>query len=362
MSRAQGDRGKCRAAIELGYASGRAVSGARSSTAPHSTKVCYSAMIEQSIKALGIRFQARIQLDLFEELFRRRLHDERIKIPKALEQNFLEPATEIEDRIRRAILDYREYQSRKWESELARQRERLAIAERGLARRSTKKALADQRIATKKIAWCESQIADLSRSRLEPQDQRVFPDWYAPVVCNLGSEHVIVPMRYHLRPNDKPSSFDQRFIGLYNARRDNLTGFWRSQFGVQHGVIVVSAFFENVALNKYEHRALAPNETEKNVVVEFRPRLVERGEPTDIVVPCLWDHWVRPSEPELWSFAAITDEPPEDVSSSGHDRCVVALRSQLAELWLAPQRSRDEELFRILSEREALSFKHRLAG
>ena len=43
-------------------------------------------------------------------------------------------------------------------------------------------------------------------------------------------------MRYQLRPRGKPESFDQRFPGLYNARRDALTRFWREQFGALDAV------------------------------------------------------------------------------------------------------------------------------
>lgn len=324
--------------------------------------VCYSAMIEQSVKSLGIRFQARVQLDLFEELFRRRLTDERIKIPRAMEQDFLHPSNASEVRIFEAIQEYRQYQSRKWEAERLRQRERLAIAERTLQSRTTKKAQSEQRIASNKVAFCEAQLAALARSTLEPQDSRVFPQWYAPVVCLASNQLVIRPMRYHLRPSDKPADIDRRFDGLYNARRDSLTGFWRRQFGVKHGAAVVTSFFENVSLHKYEHRTLGVDEREQNVVVQFEPTSAQRGEPKDLIVACLWDHWSSGSAPDLWSFAAITDEPPADVRATGHDRCVVPLREQHVSLWLRPEGRRDEDLFRVLADREPCAFRHRKAG
>lgn len=330
---------------------------------PHSTAVCYSAMIEQSVKALGIRFQARVQLDLFEQLFLRRLVDERIKIPRAMEQDFLEPSNSAEDRIKQAILDYRHYQGQKWQTELRRQRERLAAAERRLAVRATKKAAAEQRIATDKIAWYESRLEGLHRNRPEPQDGRIFPQWYAPVISAECRQLVVGPMRYQLRPSGKPASIDQQLDGLYNARRDSLTGFWRGQFGTHHGVVVVSSFFENVARHKYEHRPLEPGEQAQNLVVHFQPAPShEDRAPPDMIVACVWDSWVGAGEPELRSFAAITDEPPAEVSLTGHDRCVVALRSQLVGLWLTPEGRPDEELFRLLADREPYVLRHRLVG
>ena len=35
-----------------------------------------------------------------------------------------------------------------------------------------------------------------------------------------------MPMRYHCRQNGKPASIDKQYDGLYNARRDNLDGYW----------------------------------------------------------------------------------------------------------------------------------------
>lgn len=323
--------------------------------------VCYSAMIEQSVKSLGIRFQARIQLDLFEELFRRRLSDERIRIPKAMEQDFLHPTNASEARILEAIQQYRQYQAQKWQKELTRQRERLASAERSLLIRSTKKASSEQQIASKKLAWCQGQLADLARTTLLPQDCRIFPQWYAPVVCEDSDGRVVRPMRYHLRSSDKPADIDRQFNGLYNARRDSLTAFWRRQFGVTHAIVVVTSFFENVARHAYEHRALVGTEREQNLVIEFQPK-GDAGAPVDLIVACLWDHWARPAEPDLWSFAAITDEPPDDVRSAGHDRCIVPLREQHVALWLSPKGQRDQELFRILGDRERCAFEHRMAG
>lgn len=329
----------------------------------HSWPVCYSAMVEQSIRALGIRFRARIQLDLFEQLFVRRIVDERIKIPKAMEHDFLEPASEGERRIQQAILEYRKIQGQKWEAELRRQRERLATAERSLAQRATKKAASELRIASNKIAWHEAKLSDLNRDRIEPRDTRIFPQWYAPVICAHRGEMVIRPMRYHLRPHDKPATIDQRFDGLYNARRDNLTGFWRRQFGTRHAVIVVTSFFENVARHEYEHRPLAPGERPQNLVVHFQATPDEPASTQpDLAVACLWDHWQGIEEPELWSFAAITDEPPAEVAETGHDRCVVALRTGNVSSWLSPEGCHDDELFRLLAAREPHVFRHRLAG
>jgi len=36
-----------------------------------------------------------------------------------------------------------------------------------------------------------------------------------------------------------------------------------------------------------------------------------------------------PSEPDLLTFAAITDDPPEEIAAAGHDRCSSRSRANL---------------------------------
>lgn len=320
-------------------------------------------MIEQDVKALSLRFQARVQLDLFEELFRRRIHDESLRLPKGMELAFLEPASAAEARIHAAILEYRAAQKRRWEGELSQQKERLFAAERRLVTRSTKTAQNQLRIAQNKVAWFEAKLDELSRDQPQAEDARIYPRWYAPVITLENDEWLVRPMRYHLRPSNKPASIDAKFDGLYNARRDSLTGFWREQFGRRHAIVVMSAFFENVARHDYEHRALGTGERVGNVVVRFEPQPVVAGQtPPQMTVACLWDRWVGADAPDLYSFAAVTDSPPEDVNEAGHDRCVVPLRPEHVPVWLTPETRRDEELFRILADRAAHRFGHRLAG
>lgn len=43
------------------------------------------------------------------------------------------------------------------------------------------------------------------------------------------------------------------------ARRDNLEGFWKGQFGTSHGVMVANAFYENVKAHRTEGRELGPD-------------------------------------------------------------------------------------------------------
>lgn len=58
---------------------------------------------------------------------------------------------------------------------------------------------------------------------------------------------------------------------------------------------------------------------------EFTPRT---GEP--MLVVCLWSKWVDPKgkEPELLSFATITDEPEPEVAAAGHDRTISNIKPE----------------------------------
>lgn len=323
--------------------------------------MCYSAMVEQSARALGLRFQARIQLDQFEELFQRRLGDERIRIPKGMERDFLSPTCPQEERIREAILAFRRQEQARLEAERERQRARLDAATRALAARATKRAESERRIATGKLDAIERRLAELWRDQPAPGDARIFPRWYAPVVAVEGGERVVRPMRYQLRPRGKPESFDQRFPGLYNARRDALTRFWREQFGARHGVVVVSSFFENVPRHAYEGRALAPGERATSVVVRFTPAPSAVAPRPELTVACVWERWTASGQPPLLSFAAVTDDPPPEVRAAGHDRCVVALRAAAVPRWLTPEGRGDDALLGMLADREPLYFGHELA-
>jgi hypothetical protein len=78
-------------------------------------------------------------------------------------------------------------------------------------------------------------------------------------------------MRYRCRLAGKPSFYDTKFPGTYNARRDNLEGFWKDAFGSHQ--------------HRNEGRALREGEKEENVILEVRPKPTQ-----DMLLACLWSH------------------------------------------------------------------------
>ena len=142
-----------------------------------------------------------------------------------------------------------------------------------------------------------------------------------------------------------------------SARRDNLEGFWKNVFGYSHGVMVVNAFYENVDLHRTEQRQLREDEKVQNVVLEFKPRPAQ-----DMLVACIWSRWTGPGEPDLLSFAAITDEPPEEIAAAGHDRCIIPIQPHNMDAWLNPDPKNLDAMYAILNDRARPYYEYRLAA
>lgn len=318
--------------------------------------MCYSAQVWQSYQDYVRRFGAEISIREFVELYASRDRGAKVKTTKAMDDAFLSAPTPETGEIAARIESWKTKQATEFEQLLFRQRKRLADAARTLQTKSTKKALDDQRIATNKIAWAKGKLADLRRTTLDDQDLRIFPGVYAPVMVIEHGKHVIRPMRYQCRPAGKPAFYDTKYPGTYNARRDNLEGFWKGQFGHTHGVIVCNAFYENVSRHNVEGHTLADGEVEENVVLQFRPQPKQ-----DMLIACLYSHWQQDGE-ELWSFAAITDEPPPEVAAAGHDRCIVPVKERSLGAWLNPDPKELDVLYAILDDRERPYYEHRLAA
>jgi putative SOS response-associated peptidase YedK len=315
--------------------------------------MCYSAQVIQVVRKLHRELGIRLDYEEAFRLFMRRVDDPSITISRGFEANFDHPVNDQERQIKAAIDEHRSRTATRAEKDLFSQKTRLVNAERSLKERETKKARDDVRIATKKIETLTTKLSDLRRSETTSADDRIFPMVYAGVIIKQDGQNVLTPMRYFCRPAGVPAFYDRKFPGLYNARRDNLERFWGEQFGHHHALMVVESFFENVQVHAMEHRELKVGEEAQNVVLQFTP---EPAEP--LLVACLWSHWTDPKEPDVRGFAAITDEPPADVAAAGHDRCIVNLKPEHAEAWLAPEGRSTRELQAVLSDRAIPVIQH----
>jgi putative SOS response-associated peptidase YedK len=313
--------------------------------------------VRQNLKHLSRRYEAEVDWEAFEELYRRRAEGEDIKMSRDLQRNFQNPETDGERRTAAYITQYLHAKRGEWESGIFAQRRRVTEAEESLVKRETKKAREDIRIGTQKAQEFLDRLADLRRTEPNNEDARIFPLSYAPVLISEQDRRVIRPMRYTCRLAGKPADVEKRFPGIYNARRDSLDDYWRAVYGRKHAVIVISGFYENVPEHLYQHRELAPDEKEKNLVLEFDPKPVR-----DMLVACLWDHWTKPGEPSLDSFAAITDKPTPEVAATGHQRTIITIQEQYLSDWLSPCELSKERLQQILSDKELPYYVHQIAA
>lgn len=316
--------------------------------------MCYSAQIRAEYQRFTRTYGAAIDLEEYVRLYWERAEGGKVKTPRALDLALLEAPGEPGRQLRELIERYDREQAMALEQELFRQRTRRAEAERKLKARVTKKAQEDLRISNSNVARVKARLAALARTEPEPDDARIFPGMYAPVMIREGGRRVVRPMRYQCRPAGKPALYDRKYPGTYNARRDSLGGFWKGQFAHSHGVLVIGAFYENV--RRHDPDA-GPGDPGRNVVLEFRP-----DPPQDMLVACLWSHWQAPGEPDLLSFAAITDDPPAEIAAAGHDRCIIPLRPERLDEWLEPDPAAPGAQYAILDDREQPYYRHRVAA
>lgn len=300
--------------------------------------MCYSAKILANYREYQRIYGATLSLDEFARLYGDRAQGAKIKTPKAVDAAFAGNTA-----IGESITAWERQQVAVLEQEIFKQRKRLADAERALSTKPTKKAAEDQRIALRKVEALLGRMADLKRTELLPKDSRIFPGMYAPVMVLEGGKRVLRPMRYQCRPEGKPALYDRKYPGTYNARRDNLEGFWKGQFGVRHGLMVAEVFYENVT---------GPDG--KNQVLAFTPKT---GEP--MLIACLWSPWSGDGE-ELLSFAAITDDPEPEVAAAGHDRTIINIKPEHVDAWLAG--GDPQAMYRIFDDKRHPFYEHRLAA
>jgi putative SOS response-associated peptidase YedK len=319
--------------------------------------MCYSARVKQHFNHLSRRYGAEVDWEAFEDVFRRRAEGEDIKVSRDLQRNYQHPITDVQQRTAEYIAAYLRKRKSEWETEVFAQRRRLSAAQESLAKKETKKAREEIRIATSKSEALLERLADLRRTEPNNEDARIFPMMYAPVLIRQNDKTIIRPMRYACRLAGKPADYDKRFPGTYNARRDSLDDYWRNIYGHNHAVMVISGFYENVPLHLYEHRELAAEEKAKNLVLEFDPKPSR-----DMLVACLWDRWTSPDGPNLDSFAAITDEPTPEVAATGHQRTIITIQEQYLLEWLSPAGLAPQRLEEILTDKETPYFVHQIAA
>ena len=305
--------------------------------------MCFSAQVWGQYDTYVRAYGADIDIQTFVELYIQRREGAKIRTPLALDRSFRAKAGPEFATIEGLVAEIHAEEVAHMERELFRQSKRLADARRKLATKPTKTAEKEEGIATREIARLKARLANLKRKQERPSDQRIYPGMYGPVMVWENGRRVVKPMRYRCRLAGKPASYDVRFPGTYNARRDNLEGFWGDVFGSSHAVMVADRFYENVTTD------------EGNLELEFEPR---NGE--TMLIACLWSEWHDPKgkDPALLSFAAVTDEPEPEVAAAGHNRTVINLKEEHLDAWLMPTGDLDA-VYRLLDDTQHPYYEHR---
>ncbi|MEO8315621.1 MAG: SOS response-associated peptidase family protein [Pseudomonadota bacterium] len=307
--------------------------------------MCYSAQVEDSYRKYIQMTGADMDIDQFAEVYGPKFPvfgGPKVTIPRAVDRWFDPPKSDGERKVK-ALIDVRNAAaSTALQQELFKQKKRLADAERSLATKATKAAVESKRIATDKSESLLRRINVLSDPKPRAGDGRIFPMQYAPIVVNAGGRNLIRLARYHCRMAVKPASVDRQYPGLYNARRDNIDRYWCAAFGSTHALMLVKTFYENV------------DRDGKNAVLHFVPKPAEI-----MLIACVYSVWKDPQDgSELMSFAAVTDEPPEEVAAAGHDRMIINIKPENVQSWLAREGRSDAELQDILSDRQKPYYEH----
>ncbi|CAN7751817.1 SOS response-associated peptidase family protein [Acidovorax sp. LjRoot66] len=321
--------------------------------------MCYSAQTWADFRRYTRAYGVDIDIREFYRLFVRRNGGAKLPVPKALEDAFLNDPDPKMAEIAALVRQHREAEAVRLQQLVFEQKARLVEADRQLVQKLTKKWSEERRIATDKIEGALQKLAHLNRAQPRDSDSRIYPGYYLPVMIWEDGRRVLRPMRYLCRPPGKPEANDHRFPGTYNARMTSLEGYWSGVFGITHGVVLASAFYEHVNRHRAEQRALAEGEKVEDVILEFKPRPEH-----NMLLACVWAHWTAPGKEDLYSVALVTDDPPPEVSQAGHDRCVIPIDPSNLDAWLQPDRNNLAESYRILREKEAIRpyYEHRIAA
>ena len=297
-------------------------------------------------------FGSTIALEAFEECFRRRAERQGGPIPAEVEQVFLQDAAPEFEAIRDMVTVHRLAQIRAADEEIAAQAARHADAVLRIATASTPAARHGRRQAELKIAAAQERRQRVLQGPAAWDAGLIFPNTFAPILVQGGDGLELRPMRYRCRPARLEGKLDGLLNGAHVARRDSLEGTWRDEFGISHGVVAAESFFASVAQHRLEQRALARGQGLGAVEFKFTPLPAQ-----PLYLPCIWAHWERPGEPDLWSFAVVVDTAPVDLQAAGQDWGPVALKRENVAAWLNPDPADLKACYALLDERPGLRFR-----
>jgi putative SOS response-associated peptidase YedK len=325
--------------------------------------MCCSALVIQNFNNLGLPFEVIVQVDLYANLFARRLAGEKIFINKAMEYPFSHCSNPDgrDKQIAENILQYHRQQIPILKEELQAQKKRLASICERLAQRQTNTALKDEQVTKSNIEKLKLRLKKHETIEYVDQDeQRIFPLSFMPMLTtNEQGEKVLLPVRYHMRPHNKSADFDSQCKGNYNAKKGKLleTPWWKNSLGKRHGIVAVKKFYEKVKPSDYAENFQLPVDTDmgKKLDLSFKPDGFEF-----MFLPTLWDIWRAPGRPDLFSAAIITEDAATEIARTGQPRMPIFLRQDAVEDWLSVKNKSANDLVKVLDRRESPRYSHQI--
>lgn len=311
--------------------------------------MCYSALIKANLKKLSTEFKAEADLESFARFYALRIEHPELKAPFGLDRYFLLSQDPAEAKIAPLI---RQFQK----DEVERNKMLMVEAGNEIKELSAKPTAANKKkieVRERKIEKLKKKLEAGSFDRISPLDDRIYPGSFAPVIiadAKKNGGRRLVPMRYRVRMPSGAEIPPQ--YNVFNARRDSLlkAPTWKPLFSHTHAIFPFVRFFEWVERDGEDGKV-------KKVEIAFSPS--ERG--------MMWaaSLYSPPKDKSILpyaSFAMVTDEPPQEVSAAGHDRCPIFLKADLMDAWLNPKEKSKEELLALLDNKEKTFYLHDLVA
>lgn len=309
--------------------------------------MCYSTMIEADLRKLERRFDAVIDWDNIAEAFSLRDNYKMASIPSAIDSYIIQTATTaLEKKLAKAARAHYQTEIKKFSTKLIKYENDVLEFEKKIAKGSKAKGLKEsleKRRAS--VEWLRDKITHYQEIE-ERGAARIFPQFYAPVIIQEEKCRAIKLMRYHVLPASGKELIPFKY-NLFNARRDNLMSskIWKPLFGAKHTIYPFYRFYESVEGENGQSRIIYFEQQSKELM--WSAALFEMS---------------KIKEGLLYSFAAITDEPPSEVATTGHDRCPIFLDEQSVTSWLNPRNYSPMDLFNLLDSKTPTLFLHQDAA
>ena len=182
--------------------------------------------------------------------------------------------------------------------------------------------------------------------KLPSNENKIFPNIFAPILVKENEVKTITPMRYRIRPKGSKEEIPSKY-NLYNARIDSLLTktTWSKILHEKRGIVPFKRFFEWVK-----------TDGPKRKLGVFSPIGMDY-----MWAACLTDEWLaEDGKLKLKTFAIITDDPPDEVLKAGHDRCPLFLKMDQIDDWISPTVKNHKKILEMLKEKEKVKYSFSL--